>query len=249
MKHIKYCTTLNEYVAKNHPDKLAQLRLWYWLKYYSTKQGLKKGKIYVDGISLYKTQTGLRGILVNSEFWSYRHVRYKRENERFVILSSLNTVLKRFEITKEVCPRLYFRTDYCAHLKSMGKFNAFISKSVAELPLYKKSKNQIVGRSIEKISQRTGFTERTVIRHLKKSRLKRKRQEVYIQNNEGEYPTYKSVREAMRVDNITNLKNYIENAGKIRLEKQNNDTFKFKIRKPNLYLFTGIEQFSKKNPV
>jgi len=247
MNNIKYCTTLNLHIAKQHPEKIKSLRLWYWLKLYCTANNIRDGKIYIKAIPFYTTQKGLEKILKDNTFWNYKTDKYSRFNERYLIIKSFKRIMRENNLDRSHIKRLYFRRDKPDYLSTLKMFKAFITKSEAELPIRKKNKRDKVGRSFSLISKKTGFSDRTVIRHLKFIGVRRKKQSEYVENCDNKFAIYNSFEEATQ--NYGNIKNYDILHHKIFLEKQQGGRVAFKEQLPNFYKFTGIEITYLKNPI
>ena len=102
----------------------------------------------------------------------------------------------------------------------------------------KKEGAKSVGRSIWTISDRTGFAERTTIRHLKRAGVKKKLRIEYLEEYNGDYEDFKKLQLAF------------ENEGKVLFSNEYyGEKVSVVIQKSNFYKFTGIEKYSIKNPI
>ena len=172
-----------------------------------------------------------------------------RFDEQYLILKSLKKILRENELTKKKkIKRISFRIDKFNYLKTQGNFNSLVTKSIAELPLYKKNKRDIVGRSFDKISERTGFNRRTVIIHLKKAHARPKKQFKFAEKESGGYAIYKNFAEANQTENMLDIKNFDNILYKLKFKPGYQDKCLVMIQQPNRYNFTGIAKFSTKNP-
>ncbi len=247
MDDIRYCTTLNENIAREHPEKIRNLRLWYWLKFYCTVKQVKNGKIYIKDIPFYKTHKGLEQILNDNTFWIYKPNKYTRFSEKYLIIKSFKKIMRENNFDRKYIKRLYFRRDKIQYLSTLKIFKAFISKSIAELPIYKKNRRDKVGRSFKTIAKRSGFSERTVIRHLNFIGVKKKKQSDYVQDYNHKFAIYDSIKEAHQ--NYCNINNYDKLHHKIFIEEQLRGRYAFKQQLHNFYKFTGMESICFKNPI
>ncbi|MFA5360055.1 MAG: hypothetical protein WC349_03830 [Patescibacteria group bacterium] len=248
MKTIKFCTTLNEHIALEHPEALKSLRLWYLLKIHCRTHNIKDGKIFIKNINYYKSKKGLEKTLNNNLFWTYRPNKYLRFPERYLIIKSFKRIIRENGLDLENAKILYFRIDDIRYLGNLPLFKAFITKSVAELPIRKKNKRDKVGRAFTAISKKTGSSARTVIRHLKKAGVQRDLQSDFVfKYDSSDYAIYNSIEEANQ--NYLNIKNYDTIHNKIFKEKQLRGKWAIKMQLPNFYHFTGKQQFYFKNPI